>query len=84
MKICLNCKYLSDNDLLQSCPKCNGDLALIENYDKQLRSEEPSDSMYLSKQDRMYEDIHTIKNILVAFITFFIISIVLTLIMFLG
>lgn len=84
MKICLKCKYLSDNDLLQRCPKCNGDLTLVENYNKQLRSEDPSDSMYLSKQDRMYEDIHTIKNILVAFITFFIISIVLTLIMFLG
>lgn len=77
MKICLKCKYLCENDLLQSCPKCNGNLTMIEDHDNRLPSEEASSNMYISKQDRMYEDIHTIKNIMVAFLTFFIISIVL-------
>lgn len=84
MRICTKCKYICDNDMLQSCPKCKGELTIMEVHTNHLPGEDPSSSMYLSKQDRMYEDIHTIKNIMVAFITIFIIAVIFTAIAILG
>ena len=84
MKICSKCKYLCDNDTLHKCPKCNSELTLMENYSNHLEAQGQLGDVYLSKEDRMYEDIHTIKNIMVAFTAFIVIAFVLAAIMVLS
>lgn len=69
MKICLKCKQLCNDDTLTNCPKCQGELIQYsqEKYEYYLNNQKQGYSKYTSKEDRMYQDIHTIKNILVLF-----------------
>ena len=69
MKICLKCKQPCDNDSLTKCPDCGGELIPYskEKYNYYLNNQKQSNDKYVSKEDRMYKDIHTIKNILVLF-----------------
>ncbi len=69
MKICLKCKQPCNDDTLTICPKCKGELIQYntEKYKYYLNNQIREGSKYTSKEDRMYNDIHTIKNILVLF-----------------
>lgn len=83
MKICLKCKQPCDNDDLLKCPKCNGELIAYskEKYQYYLNNQRTNNTQNMSKEDRMYQDIHTIKNILVLFVILLVITFVMNLIM---
>lgn len=83
MKICLKCKQPCDNDDLLKCPKCNGELIPYskEKYKYYINNQKTNDNQHMSKEDRMYQDIHTIKNILVLFVILLVITFVMNLIM---
>ncbi|MDE7020982.1 MAG: hypothetical protein K2P23_08800, partial [Lachnospiraceae bacterium] len=69
MKICLKCKRPCSNDTLAKCPECNGELIQYseEKYKYFLNNQKQSKSKYISREERMCQDIHTIKNISLLF-----------------
>lgn len=81
MKMCLKCRQPCDNDGLVKCPKCNGELIPYsqEKYQYYLNNIKTNSNKYISKEDRMYEDIHTIKNILVGMVILVVIEFVINL-----
>ncbi len=86
MKICLKCKQLSNDDTLKKCPKCTGELIQYseEKYKYYLNNQKQENSKYVSKEDRMYKEIHTIKNILVLFAVLEIITFVVNFFIMMG
>ena len=86
MKICLKCKQPCDQDELLKCPKCNGELIPYskDKYQYYLNNQKTNNNKYISKEDRMYQDIHTIKNILVFFAVLIIIIFIINFIVLLG
>jgi len=86
MKICLKCKQPCDNDNLTRCPNCNGELIPYnkEKYNYYLNNQKQSNNKYETNEDRMYKDIHTIKNILVLFAVLAIITFVTNFFIMLG
>ena len=90
MKLCIKCKQTFDDDTLNNCPKCKHNLMPYskEKYDYYLKYKDNVSSSssltmkqyknkYLNKEERMYDDIHTIKNILVFFLIINIIAFVI-------
>lgn len=86
MKICLKCKQLCNNDTLTKCPKCKGELIQYseEKYKYYLNNQKQENNKYTSKEDRMYKDIHTIKNTLVLFAVLAIITFVVNFFIMMG
>ena len=86
MKICLKCKQTCDNDELLKCPKCNGELIPYnqEKYSYYLNNQKQQNSKHLSKEDRMYQDIHTIKNILIAILVIVVVVIIINIMAVFG
>lgn len=86
MKICLKCKQLCNDDTLAKCPKCKGELIQYneEKYKYYLNNQKQENTKYFSKEDRMYKDIHTIKNILVLFAVLAIITFVVNFFIMMG
>ena len=86
MKICLKCKQLCNDDTLTKCPKCKGELIQYneEKYKYYLNNQKQENNKYISKEDRMYQDIHTIKNILVLFAVLAIITFVVNFFIMMG
>ncbi len=64
MKICLKCKRPCSNDTLAKCSECNGELIQYseEKYKYFLNNQKQSKSKYISREERMCQDIHTIKK----------------------
>ena len=79
MKICLKCKQICDDDTLIKCPQCKGELIPYneEKYKYYLNNQKQRNNTYISKEDRMYQDIHTIKNILVILAVLAVITFIL-------
>ena len=86
MKICLKCKQPCNDDNLEKCPKCKGELIPYsqEKYNYYMQSQKQQNNRYTSKEDRMYQDIHTIKNILMFFVVLVAVTLVINLIMAIG
>lgn len=86
MKICLKCKQLCNDDTLIKCPKCKGELIQYseEKYKYYLNIQKQENNKFISKEDRMYKDIHTIKNILVLFAVLAIITFVVNFFIMMG
>ena len=82
MKICLKCKQPCENNDLLKCPKCNGELIPYskEKYKYYINNQKTNSNQHMSKEDRMYQDIHTIKNILVFFVAIIVIFFIMNLI----
>lgn len=86
MKICLKCKQPCDDDELLKCPKCNGKLIPYnqEKYSYYLNNQKQQNRKHLSKEDRMYHDIHTIKNILIAVVVVVVVVIAINILAVFG
>ena len=86
MKICLKCKQPCYDDTLTKCPNCKGELIKYseEKYKYYLNNQKQLNSKYISKEDRMYQDIHTIKNILVLFAVLAIITFIANFFIMMG
>ena len=82
----LKCKQLCSDDTSTKCPKCKGELIQYneEKYKYYLNNQKQENSKYISKEDRMYQDIHTIKNILVLFAVLAVITFVINFFIMMG
>ena len=86
MQIYLICKQICNDDILAKCPKCKGELIPYneEKYKYYLSNQKQLNNKGISKEERMYQDIHTIKNILVLFAVLAIITFVVNLFIMMG
>ena len=84
MKLCLKCRNTFNDDSLSMCPKCKKELIPYsqEKYEYYLKMQNSSTNK--TKEERMYDDIHTIKNILVCFFGLTVASVILMILMFAG
>lgn len=86
MKICLKCKQPCNDDTLTKCPNCKGDLIQYseEKYKYYINNQNQENNIHISKEDRIYQDIHTIKNIMVLFMVLVIINFVVNFFIMMG
>ena len=84
LKICLKCKNICEDNSLEKCPKCKGELIPYskEKYEYYIKNQKQTS--YKSKEDRLYDDVHTIKNILIILCSIFVLNMIIAFISAIG